>query len=61
MVRLTCANLTSLCLLVLRHFSAAVIAACRENNVAILAYSPLGRGFLSGKYTKPEDLEGEKS
>ncbi|EIM92627.1 Aldo/keto reductase, partial [Stereum hirsutum FP-91666 SS1] len=34
-----------------------VIAACKENNVAILAYSPLGRGFLTGKITKNDDLE----
>lgn len=34
-----------------------VIAACKENNVVILAYSPLGRGFLTGKITKNDDLE----
>ncbi len=25
---------------------------CRENNIAVLAYSPIARGFLSGKYDK---------
>jgi aryl-alcohol dehydrogenase-like predicted oxidoreductase len=25
---------------------------CRENDIGVLAYSPLGRGLLTGKYTK---------
>ncbi|KAK3372653.1 voltage-gated shaker-like K+ channel, subunit [Podospora didyma] len=37
-----------------------VAAACKENNVAILAYAPLGYGFLTGKVTKLEDIpEGD--
>jgi aryl-alcohol dehydrogenase-like predicted oxidoreductase len=32
------------------------LAACREHGVAFVAYSPLGRGFLTGAFTKPEDL-----
>ena len=33
---------------------------CRELDVAFVAYSPLGRGFLSGAVRKPEDLpEGD--
>jgi aryl-alcohol dehydrogenase-like predicted oxidoreductase len=32
------------------------LAACRENGVALVAYSPLGRGFLTGAITKPEDF-----
>lgn len=32
------------------------LAACRENGVALVAYSPLGRGFLTGSITKPEDF-----
>ena len=36
------------------------LAACRKNGVAFVAYSPLGRGFLTGAFTKPEDLpEGD--
>ena len=27
------------------------MAACREHNVRIIAYSPLGMGLLTGKYT----------
>ncbi|KAL5513134.1 hypothetical protein ACEPAH_3532 [Sanghuangporus vaninii] len=34
-----------------------VIATCEELGVIILAYSPLGRGFLSGKYKSIKDLE----
>jgi aryl-alcohol dehydrogenase-like predicted oxidoreductase len=31
-------------------------AACRELNVTFVPYSPLGRGFLTGSYQKPEDF-----
>jgi len=34
-----------------------VLEAARENNVAIVAYAPLGRGFLTGRYKSPEDFE----
>lgn len=33
-----------------------VLAACRELNIGFVAYSPLGRGFLSGQFKKFEDL-----
>ena len=33
-----------------------VLAACRELNVGFLAYSPLGRGFLTGQIRRFEDL-----
>jgi aryl-alcohol dehydrogenase-like predicted oxidoreductase len=33
-----------------------VLAACRELGIGFVAYSPLGRGFLTGKFTKFEDL-----
>ncbi|KAI0909161.1 NADP-dependent oxidoreductase domain-containing protein [Ustulina deusta] len=33
-----------------------ICAACSELNIPIFAYSPLGRGFLTGKVQKPEDL-----
>ncbi|SEM46560.1 Predicted oxidoreductase [Luteibacter sp. UNCMF331Sha3.1] len=32
------------------------LAACREHGIAFVAYSPLGRGFLTGAITKPEDF-----
>ena len=33
-----------------------VLAACRELGVAFVAYSPLGRGFLTGQIKKFDDL-----
>lgn len=35
------------------------LAACRENGIAFVAYSPLGRGFLTGAITKPEDFAAD--
>ena len=34
-----------------------VIPACRELGVGFVPYSPLGRGFLSGRFTSPEELD----
>jgi len=36
-----------------------ILATCRECKVSFVAYSPLGRGFLAGRITKPEDLSKE--
>jgi aryl-alcohol dehydrogenase-like predicted oxidoreductase len=33
-----------------------ILPTVRELGIGFVAYSPLGRGFLSGKYRKPEDL-----
>jgi aryl-alcohol dehydrogenase-like predicted oxidoreductase len=33
-----------------------VLATCHELGVGFVAYSPLGRGFLTGRFTKFEDL-----
>jgi aryl-alcohol dehydrogenase-like predicted oxidoreductase len=33
-----------------------VLATCRDLNIGFVAYSPLGRGFLSGEIRKFEDL-----
>jgi len=33
-----------------------VLAVCRELGIGFVPYSPLGRGFLSGKIQKPDDL-----
>jgi aryl-alcohol dehydrogenase-like predicted oxidoreductase len=33
-----------------------VLPTCRELGMALVAYSPLGRGFLTGSLQKPEDL-----
>ncbi len=34
-----------------------ILDTCRELNIAFVAYSPLGRGFLTGQITQPSDLE----
>ncbi|KAI0061091.1 aldo/keto reductase [Artomyces pyxidatus] len=34
-----------------------VIATCAELGIAVVAYSPLGRGFLTGQIKKPDDFE----
>jgi len=34
-----------------------VLQACRELGIGFVAYAPLGRGFLSGRFTSPEDLD----
>ncbi len=34
-----------------------VLETCRELGIAFVAYSPLGRGFLTGRYRSPEDFE----
>ena len=39
--------------------SDGVLAACSELGVGFLAYSPLGRGFLTGQIKKFEDFEAE--
>ena len=34
-----------------------VLATCRELGIALVPYSPLGRGFLTGAIQKPSDLD----
>ena len=34
-----------------------MLATCRELGVALVAYSPVGRGWLTGKVTSPEDFD----
>jgi aryl-alcohol dehydrogenase-like predicted oxidoreductase len=36
-----------------------VLAACRELGVTFVAYSPLGRGFLTGQFKRFEDLPAD--
>eukprot|EP00026_Physarum_polycephalum_P013041 Phypoly_transcript_13402.p1 GENE.Phypoly_transcript_13402~~Phypoly_transcript_13402.p1 ORF type:complete len:313 (+),score=60.05 Phypoly_transcript_13402:108-1046(+) len=38
------------------HLRDEVIPTMRELGISLLAYSPLGRGFLSGEIKKPEDI-----
>jgi aryl-alcohol dehydrogenase-like predicted oxidoreductase len=34
-----------------------LIGTCRELGIGFVAYSPLGRGFLTGRFTSPDDLD----
>jgi len=36
-----------------------VLGVCRELGIGFVPYSPLGRGFLTGKIQRPEDLPDE--
>src|SRR5271155_5859502 len=36
-----------------------ILAAVRELGIGFVAYSPLGRGFLTGQFRKPEDLPAD--
>jgi aryl-alcohol dehydrogenase-like predicted oxidoreductase len=40
-----------------RDVEAEVLPTLEELGIALVAYSPLGRGFLSGRFTSPEELE----
>ena len=43
-----------------RDIETEIISACRELNIAVVPYSPLGRGFLTGKLTSPDQFgEGD--
>jgi len=36
-----------------------VLAVCRELGIGFVAYSPLGRGFLTGQYKRIEDFDAD--
>ncbi|HEY2770465.1 MAG TPA: aldo/keto reductase [Solirubrobacteraceae bacterium] len=40
-----------------RDPEAEIIPTCRELGIGFVPYSPLGRGFLSGRFKSPEDLD----
>ncbi|HEX2125900.1 MAG TPA: aldo/keto reductase [Thermoleophilaceae bacterium] len=40
-----------------RDVEAEILPACRELGIGFVAYSPLGRGFLSGRFRRPEELD----
>lgn len=43
-----------------RDAEAEILPACRELGIGFVAYSPLGRGFLTGRFQKTEDIaEGD--
>jgi aryl-alcohol dehydrogenase-like predicted oxidoreductase len=41
-----------------RDVEAEILPALRELGIGFVAYSPLGRGFLTGSITRPTDLDG---
>lgn len=45
--------------IVSREMEDAFIPACRELGVAFVAYSPLGRGLLTGAYRSKDDFKGD--
>jgi aryl-alcohol dehydrogenase-like predicted oxidoreductase len=40
-----------------RDVEAEILPTCRELGIGFVAYSPLGRGFLSGRFQSPDDLD----
>ncbi|MFD3587726.1 aldo/keto reductase [Streptomyces sp. NPDC058683] len=40
-----------------RDVEAQVLPTCRELGIGFVPYSPLGRGFLAGRFTSPEELD----
>ena len=41
---------------ILFHHRAEILPVCRELGIGFVAYSPLGRGFLTAKFKRAEDL-----
>jgi aryl-alcohol dehydrogenase-like predicted oxidoreductase len=37
-----------------------ILATCRDLGIGFVSYSPLGRGFLTGRFQKVEDVTGAK-
>ena len=44
-----------------RHVEKDILPTVRELGIGFVAYSPLGRGFLTGAITKPSDLSDKDS
>ena len=42
-----------------REHESGSLAACRELGIGLCAYSPLGRGFLTGRFRSPADLAAD--
>ena len=41
----------------IEHPNFRLLETCRELGIAVVAYSPLGRGFLTGQLKSPDDFE----
>ncbi|MFP6768018.1 MAG: aldo/keto reductase [Planctomycetaceae bacterium] len=44
--------------LVQREIEAELLPSCRDQQVGVLSYSPLGAGFLTGKYRLEQEIPG---
>jgi aryl-alcohol dehydrogenase-like predicted oxidoreductase len=42
-----------------RSLDAEILPTIRELGIGLVAYSPLGRGFLSGRFDSPEELDDD--
>ncbi|MBF0554812.1 MAG: aldo/keto reductase, partial [Nitrospirae bacterium] len=42
-----------------RDVETDVLPTCRELGVSLVAYAPLGRGFLTGNFQKPDDVAAD--
>ncbi|MEA2185501.1 MAG: hypothetical protein QOK16_512 [Solirubrobacteraceae bacterium] len=42
-----------------RDIEGEILDTCRELGIGIVPYSPLGRGFLSGRFTSPDELDAD--
>jgi aryl-alcohol dehydrogenase-like predicted oxidoreductase len=42
-----------------RDIEDEIVPTARELNIGLVAYSPLGRGFLTGQITSPDDFEAD--
>jgi aryl-alcohol dehydrogenase-like predicted oxidoreductase len=42
-----------------RDPEAEILSTCRELGIGFVAYSPLGRGFLTGRFQTPDDLPAD--
>ena len=47
--------------LAVRDIEEETLPLCREHNIAVMSYSPLGAGFLTGKYTPNRDAFPERT
>ena len=47
--------------LLVRDIESATLPLCQENGIGVMSYSPLGAGFLSGKYTPDRNAFPERT